>query len=98
MLRSLQRLLVRSVKQLIGGTSTDVVPWTHWPMTSSVPLTSLLGSHELGKWPTRDSIQSRRIYLDRIHYYLYYSVDDRAEIVEVLAFWHASRGSSPEFG
>ena len=24
-----------------------------------------------------DSIQSRRIYLDRIHYYLYYSVDDR---------------------
>ena len=26
-----------------------------------------------------DSIQSRRIYLDRIHYYLYYSVDDRTE-------------------
>ncbi len=45
-----------------------------------------------------DSIQSRRIYLDRIHYYLYYSVDDRTETVEVLAFWHASRGSSPEFG
>ena len=36
-----------------------------------------------------DSIQSRRIYLNRIHYYLYYSVDDPSETVEVLAFWHA---------
>jgi len=44
-----------------------------------------------------DPIYSRRIYLHRIHYFLYYSVDDRTETVEVLAFWHVSRGSSPEF-
>lgn len=35
----------------------------------------------------------RRIHLNRIHYYLYYRV--LAESIEVLAFWHTSRGSSP---
>ena len=37
----------------------------------------------------------RRIYLSRIHYYLYYRVRPSCEVVEVLAFWHASRGSGP---
>ena len=36
----------------------------------------------------------RRIYLSRIRYYLYYRVKS-SEVVEVLAFWHTSRGSGP---
>jgi len=35
----------------------------------------------------------RRIYLNRIHYYLYYRTSPG--FVEVLALWHTSRGSSP---
>lgn len=35
----------------------------------------------------------RRIHLSRVRYHLYYRV--RSETVEVLAFWHTSRGSRP---
>ena len=35
----------------------------------------------------------RRIYLSRVRYFLYYRV--RSTRIEVLAFWHASRGSGP---
>jgi plasmid stabilization system protein ParE len=35
----------------------------------------------------------RRLHLARIRYHLYYRV--RAGVVEVLALWHASRGSGP---
>lgn len=35
----------------------------------------------------------RRVSLPRIHYYLYYRISDG--ILEVLAFWHTSRGSPP---
>ena len=35
----------------------------------------------------------RRVHLARVHYYLYYRV--RGEQVEVLAFWHTSRGAGP---
>ncbi|MBN1360108.1 MAG: type II toxin-antitoxin system RelE/ParE family toxin [Sedimentisphaerales bacterium] len=38
----------------------------------------------------------RRIYLGRIRYHLYYRVKTPPGIVEVLALWHASRGSGPE--
>ena len=37
----------------------------------------------------------RRIYLSRIRYHLYYRVRPSPEVVEVLALWHASRGSDP---
>lgn len=36
----------------------------------------------------------RRIHLPRVHYYLYYRAT--AEAIEVLAFWHTSRGSRPK--
>ncbi|HXU52181.1 MAG TPA: type II toxin-antitoxin system RelE/ParE family toxin [Casimicrobiaceae bacterium] len=36
----------------------------------------------------------RRLHLARIRYYLFYRI--RADVVEVLALWHASRGSGPE--
>jgi len=35
----------------------------------------------------------RRLHLGRIRYHLYYRVTSSA--VEVLAFWHSSRGSGP---
>lgn len=38
----------------------------------------------------------RRIHLSRIHYYIYYRVKETPESVEILALWHASRGSGPQ--
>ncbi len=35
----------------------------------------------------------RRITLDRVHYYMYYRVSEG--VLEVLAFWHTSRGRAP---
>jgi plasmid stabilization system protein ParE len=33
----------------------------------------------------------RRLWLERIRYYIYYRVRPEDDIVEVTAFWHASR-------
>ena len=38
----------------------------------------------------------RRILLPRVGYFLFYRVAPRRHLVEVLAFWHARRGSSPK--
>jgi len=35
----------------------------------------------------------RRLYLGRIHYFIYYRV--RRNVLEVVAFWHERRGSAP---
>jgi len=35
------------------------------------------------------------VHLARIDYFLYYRVAPRKRVVEVVAFWHASRGSGP---
>jgi plasmid stabilization system protein ParE len=35
----------------------------------------------------------RRLYLSRIHYYLYFRIS--VEDIEIIALWHASRGSEP---
>jgi plasmid stabilization system protein ParE len=37
----------------------------------------------------------RRLHLTRVRYYLYYRVAADPERIEVLAFWHESRGSGP---
>lgn len=38
----------------------------------------------------------RRVYLNRIGYYLYYRVHGRPpSLLQVVAFWHASRGAAP---
>lgn len=37
----------------------------------------------------------RRLHLARVHYYIYYRVVTDKERIEVLAFWHESRGSGP---
>jgi plasmid stabilization system protein ParE len=37
----------------------------------------------------------RRLHLARVRYDVYYRVVTEPEQVEVLAFWHASRGSGP---
>jgi plasmid stabilization system protein ParE len=36
----------------------------------------------------------RRLYLGRIHYFVYYRV--RRSTLEVVAFWHERRGSAPK--
>jgi plasmid stabilization system protein ParE len=37
----------------------------------------------------------RRLLLARIRYHLYYRVATDPDRIEVLAFWHSSRGSAP---
>jgi plasmid stabilization system protein ParE len=37
----------------------------------------------------------RRLHLSRIHYHIYYRLADD-DAVEVLGFWHTSRGTTPE--
>jgi plasmid stabilization system protein ParE len=37
----------------------------------------------------------RRLHLVRIRYHLYYRVMTNPDRVEVLGFWHSSRGSAP---
>ena len=38
---------------------------------------------------------ARRLLLTCTQHHVYYSVDDSSKTVEVLALWHASRGSDP---
>ena len=37
----------------------------------------------------------RRIHLRRIRYYLYYRVNETPKRIEILGFWHSSRGDAP---
>jgi plasmid stabilization system protein ParE len=37
----------------------------------------------------------RRVHLARIRYYLYYRLNPDDDTVEILAFWHSSRGAGP---
>lgn len=37
----------------------------------------------------------RRLHLARIHYDLYYRVADEPRRLQILAFWHARRGTGP---
>ena len=37
----------------------------------------------------------RRVHLSRIRYHLYYHASPAGDRIEVLAFWHTSRGSDP---
>ena len=37
----------------------------------------------------------RRIFLNRVNYFLYYRPRVELRIVEVVALWHARRGSTP---
>jgi plasmid stabilization system protein ParE len=41
---------------------------------------------------------ARRLYLRRIRYYVYYRILEDTRVVQVLAFWHASRGTEPPGG
>ena len=45
----------------------------------------------------RTDVEIRPVLLEKTRYYLYYRVDEAQEVVEVLALWHQSRGSEPEF-
>jgi plasmid stabilization system protein ParE len=39
----------------------------------------------------------RRLHLARVRYYVYYWLLTDPERIEILAFWHESRGSGPPF-
>lgn len=45
------------------------------------------------KVETSHSEMVRRLYLGRIHYFVYYRV--RGNTLEVVAFWHERRGRNP---
>jgi plasmid stabilization system protein ParE len=38
----------------------------------------------------------RRLHLARIGYYVYYRLVENPERIQILAFWHAARGSAPQ--
>ena len=38
----------------------------------------------------------RRVLLPRVGYFLFYRVVTERQLVEILAFWHAKRGSGPK--
>ena len=51
---------------------------------------------EIGAAPETLSLAGvRRLHLARVRYYVYYRVVTDPERIEVLAFWHESRGSGP---
>jgi len=45
------------------------------------------------KVETSRSETVRRLYLGRIHYFVYYRV--RRNTLEIVAFWHERRGTAP---
>jgi len=50
----------------------------------------------MGSHATNVKLQGvRRIHIPRIRYHLYFHVTGSPEFVEVVAFWHSSRGSGP---
>ena len=51
---------------------------------------------EVGARATNVSLVGvRRLHLARIRYYLYYCLGTDPERIEILAFWHESRGAHP---
>ena len=46
-------------------------------------------------YATLDGIPVRRVLLRKTRAHLYYSVDDGAELVKVLAVWGAPKGRGP---
>ena len=52
---------------------------------------------EAGAWAPRLP-GVRRVLLLQTHYYLYYQFDRDLRRIEILAFWHTSRGTGPPLG
>lgn len=51
---------------------------------------------EIGARATNVSLNGvRRLHLERVRYYVYYRVAADPGRVEILAFWHTSRGRTP---
>jgi plasmid stabilization system protein ParE len=59
---------------------------------------SIISVHpELGSRARKTSLSGvRRLHLTRVRYHVYYWVLTNPERIEILAFWHASRGSPPD--
>ncbi|WP_437675727.1 type II toxin-antitoxin system RelE/ParE family toxin [Sorangium sp. So ce131] len=60
-------------------------------------LESLIDSPTLGTLYTeRRGVTIRRLILHRSRYHIYFSYHADADVVDVRAVWHASRGSGPK--
>jgi len=45
--------------------------------------------------PVEQRPEVRRVYLRRIRFYVYFQISEDGSAVDVLAFWHGSRGHEP---
>ena len=48
------------------------------------------------KTPTTQFEGVRRVLLKRVRYHLFYRVNAKARVIEVLALWHTSRDDDPQ--
>jgi len=78
--------------------------WSENRLSSSTPLADdlerafeLIASHPaIGARARNVGLSGvRRVHLSRIRYHLYYRISSAGDRIEVLAFWHTSRGSNP---
>ena len=78
--------------------------WAQNRLSSATPLADdlertfeLIATHPaIGARATNVSLSGvRRVHIARIRYHLYYRVSPAGDTIEVLAFWHTSRGSDP---
>jgi len=78
--------------------------WSQNRLSSGTPLADdlerafeLIATHPaIGARATNVNLSGvRRVHISRIRYHLYYRVSPTGDQIEVLAFWHASRGSDP---
>ncbi|WP_394822628.1 type II toxin-antitoxin system RelE/ParE family toxin [Pendulispora albinea] len=49
-------------------------------------------------YSTRRGVPIKRVLVGATRYHLYFSYDKKADIVEIRAVWHASRGRGPQLG
>ena len=78
--------------------------WAQNRLSSATPLADdlehafdLIAAHPaIGARATNVRLSGvRRVHISRIRYHLYYRVSPAGDKIEVLAFWHTSRGSDP---
>jgi plasmid stabilization system protein ParE len=78
--------------------------WAQNRLASATPLADdierafeLIAAHPaIGARATNVSLSGvRRVHIARIRYHLYYRVSPAGDTIEILAFWHTSRGADP---
>lgn len=57
----------------------------------------LKGAPKLAVHGIRDGREVRRLNLSRVHCYVYYTIDEEAGVVEVIALWGQEVAEQPDF-